>query len=105
MKNMTLADWLRSNGYEANQESEQIWVGQNLTQEEAVSVRRILKRAYLDSEGLQILGEWVEFTGSDNIPFLKLLISLISARSGHTTNWGRALYDTISLDELHSSLN
>lgn len=104
MKNMTLAEWLRNNGYEASLEAGQIWVGQNLTQEEAIRVRRMLNRAYLDSEGLQVFGDWVEFTGKDHIPFLKLLLSLINEGPGRTTSWGQALYDTITLEEV-SGLN
>ena len=100
MNDMTLADWLRNNGYEASVEAEQIRVGQNLTQEEAIRVRRMLNRAYLDSEGLQVFGDWVEFTGKDHIPFLKLLLALIGAGPGRTTSWGQALYDTITLAEV-----
>lgn len=54
MNEIDLTEWLRSNNCEANEEAEQIYIGQALTDATAMQIKRILKRTYLDREDLNI---------------------------------------------------
>lgn len=100
MKTMTLAQWLHEKGYPAGPETEDIWIGQALSEETAVQIRRIINRRYLDSLGLGVLGDWVEWKGKRNTRFLMLMLDLIDAGAGQDPKWQKALYDTMSTEEL-----
>ena len=99
---MTLAEWLHNNNCEANEESERIHIGQPLTEQTAMRIKQILKRAYLDRENLSILADRVEFLYPSNVPFLTLLINLVDAGVECGTNWSEALYGTMTNHEYTS---
>lgn len=103
MKEMTLAEWLRENKCSANDEAEEIRIGQMLTVDTAMRIKRILKRAYLERENLSILADRVEFLYPSNVPFLTLLINLVDAGVECNTNWSETLYGTMS-DHEYTSL-
>jgi hypothetical protein len=63
VKNMTLAKWLTDNNYSYVEEAEMYEIGQELTEDEAWHVRRILTRSYLDSNNMHILADTVELRG------------------------------------------
>lgn len=96
MRKMTLAAWLQENGYRAGTSAEQILIGQMLTEETAIAVRRMVNRAYLDSINCGVLGDWVEFRWPTNVPFLRMMVDLADADTGCETNWYEALYNTMS---------
>lgn len=103
MKEMTLAEWLHKNKCEANEEAAGIRIGQMLTDETAMRIKQILKRAYLDRENLSILADQAEFLYPSNVPFLTLLINLVDAGVECDTNWSETLYGTMS-DHEYTSL-
>ena len=96
MRKMTLAAWLQENGYRAGTSAEQILIGQMLTEETAIAVRRMVNRAYLDSINCGVLGDWVEFRWPTNVPFLRMMVDLADADTGYETNWYEVLYNTMS---------
>jgi len=103
MNEMTLAEWLRNNNCESNEEAERIHIGQPLTEETAMRIKQLLKRAYLDRENLSILTNRVEFLYPSNVPFLTLLINLVDAGVECGTNWSGTLYHTMT-DHEYTSL-
>ena len=100
MKTMTLAQWLHEKGYPAGPETEDIWIGQALSEETALQIRRMANRAYLDSINCGVVADWVEFSWPCNVPFLTLMIELMDAGTDCDTNWRQALYDTMSAEDL-----
>ena len=103
MNEMTLAEWLRNNNCKSNEEAERIHIGQPLTEETAMRIKQLLKRAYLDRENLSILADRVEFLYPSNVPFLTLLINLVDAGVECNTNWSETLYHTMT-DHEYTSL-
>lgn len=102
MNTTKLAQWLHDKGYAAGPDAEGIWIGQILTKETAAQIRRMVNRAYLDSQNLSILGDWVEFKYPSCIPFLTLMIKLIDAGMDCDSNWQEALYNTMDTEDLKS---
>lgn len=100
MNTTTLAQWLHNKGYAAGPEAEDIWIGQALTEETALQIRRMVNRLYLDSLGLGILGDWVEWKSKYDTRFLMLMQDLIDAGAGYDPKWQKALYDTMSIEDL-----
>lgn len=96
MNEMTLAEWLRNNNCEASEEAEAIRIGQTLTEEVAMRIKQLLKRAYLDRENLSILADRVEFLYPSNVPFLTQLSNLVDAGVECGTNWSETLYHTMT---------
>ena len=74
---MALEQWLEKNNLPKVVGAERFVLGQALTDEEASCVRRLLNRAYLDSEGLSVLADFVEFEFPFNLPFVGLFLNLI----------------------------
>ena len=99
---MNLGQWLKMNNLPNVPGSEQFIVGQVLTIEEAYRVRRLVKRAFLDSEGLEILSEQVEFEVPLNMLFLSVLMNLI--KDGYLwlneDKWKDTLCDTMTSDDM-----
>ena len=100
MEMKTLAAWLQNNGYGAGTEAAHILIGQTLTEETAISIRRMVNRAYLDSINCGVVADGVEFSWPCNVPFLTLMIELMDAGTDCDTNWRQALYDTMSAEDL-----
>lgn len=104
MEMKTLAAWLQNNGYSAGTDAEQILVGQPLTKETAIAVRRMVNRVFLNSINCGVLADWVELSWPCNAPFLTLMIELIDAGTDCDTNWQEALYNTMNAADLKSIL-
>ena len=81
MKNMTLAKWLTDNNYSYVEEAEMYEIGQELTEDEAWHVRRILTRSYLDSNKMHILADTVELRGWSYQQFFYMLVKLMEAEN------------------------
>ena len=92
---MTLVEWMNERGYTMSGNANQIVIGQDLTSEDAIKVRRTVNRAYLDSFGLHAIVDWVELAWPDDVAFLKLLVGLIDAGNECNTNWSNALSNTM----------
>lgn len=102
MNTMTLAQWLHDKGCTAGPDTKDIWLGQALTKEAAIQIRRMVNRAYLDSQNMSVLADWVEFKYPSNIPFLTLMIQLIDAGTDCDSNWQEVLYSTMDAEDLTS---
>lgn len=100
MNTITMAQWLHDKGYAASPEAEGIWLGQALTKQTAVQIRRIVNRAYLDSQNMSVLADWVEVKYPSSIPFLTLMIQLIDAGTDCDSNWQEELYSTMDSEDL-----
>lgn len=74
---MNLGQWMEKHDLPNVPGAERFILGQALTAEEAECIRRMLKRAYLDSEGLNGLPDLTDFCFPYNLPFLSLLLNLI----------------------------
>ena len=96
--NINLAQWIEQQGLPKVIGAERFIIGQDLTPHEASCVRRMLKRAYLDSQGLIILADHVEFGFPDNLPFLARFLRLILAGcdDSNEDKWKDPLVDTLT---------
>ena len=99
--NMNLAQWMEKNNLPTVVGAEKYRIGQAVIPTEAAEIRRILKRAYLDSEGVGILDDSVEFAYPSNLPFLSLFLKMIA--EGRTTTdrdpWADPLNDMLTSDD------
>ena len=89
---MTLAKWLTDNNYSYVEEAEMYEIGQELTEDEAWHVRRILTRSYLDDNDMSILADTVEFGKYSNMEWLDLFVDLMESSGGA---WSEMLWSTL----------
>ena len=78
---MTFAKWLTDNNYSYVEEAEMYEIGQELTEDEAWHVRRILTRSYLDTNRMHILADTVELRGWSYQQFFYMLVKLMEAEN------------------------
>lgn len=81
VKNMKFAKWLTDNNYSYVEEAEMYEIGQELTEDEAWHVRRILTRSYLDTNRMHILADTVELRGWSYQQFFYMLVKLMEAEN------------------------
>lgn len=105
MKWVSLAEWLTDNGYVASREANRICIGEILTPEKAVCVRKILKRAYLDRLGIYFPVDMIALVGESNMRFLAMLTDVIAEGIVFDTNWCDMLYDTMTPEDLNAIRN
>jgi hypothetical protein len=92
VNNMTFANWLMNNKYPYVEAAEKYEIGQALTKEEAVHVKRILMRSYLDDNDMSILADTVEFGKYSNMEWLDLFVDLMESSGGA---WSEMLWSTL----------
>ena len=101
---MSLAQWMKQNNLPHVSDADQIFLGQAITSEEAVRVRRMLMRAYLTAEGMEVLSETTEFKYPCNMAFLGWFLKLFA--DGSTVycdpQWQEHLCYTLTSDDRHA---
>ena len=101
---VSFAQWMKKNNLPNVPGAEQILLGQELTPEEALRVRRMLMRAYLDAEGMEVFAETAEFKYPSNVFFLGLFLKLVvdGAVDYRGNPWREQLCDTLTSDDRYA---
>lgn len=81
MNNMTLAKWLTDNNFSYVEEAEMYEIGQELTEDEAWHVRRILTRSYIDTKVMSIEADRRNFWACSYEEFMYMIIDLMDAEN------------------------
>ena len=78
MEKINLAQWLEKHNLPIVPGAEQFVIGQTLTLEEAECIRRMLKRAFCDSEDMSVFADHVELAFPSNVRFWGLFMKLVT---------------------------